>query len=600
MRGLSLSWEPAVATTYLVQPVSGPGWPPRIIWSPCSKLIAASTTESVEVLDALTLNRLATFKYPPDYDRFSFSPDSRSLALFTGSQLISWDIQTGGRLSEILLVEPGELSMDVISFTYSKDEKMVAVACETEDYLEHNVYTFDLPSRIRLGPLPVPNGQLATPIWTHDEYLRFAIINPGSITIWEVEFTLKHPPTQVESFSIPDDVADGDEFLFLPILYRLAFTFAFGNTIQVWDVKASKLLLKSELGQASNSHPKYSFSSDGRFFAFAIKSGEVHIWKESPTGYALHQQPPFFLDNLEPPLLSPNGRSIIFPLDDTINLWHTDDQTLPPPSPQTEVHDPQRHFLLAFSPDEKSAAFAEWHGNVVTILDLRSGDLRLTIDAGMTVGCVGVTGGTVIVVDDNEVATWNLYGGDRAFKANINDRARTVLLDRSPPFRYIAGYSCSSLSLSPDLSCIAAVRFTPAQGSGVGPEIHHVATGTCLASTGSGGYSHPQFTRDGREVWIMDNHPENDGWEIIQGGVSGAMELKPLEETLYPSRTFLWHSIRGYKVTDNGWVLSPTGKRLLWLPHRWRTDREEYRLWSGQFLGLTHWLSELVILEFLE
>ena len=99
----------------------------------------------------------------------------------------------------------------------------------------------------------------------------------------------------------------------------------------------------------------------------------------------------------------------------------------------------------------------------------------------------------------------------------------------------------------------------------------------------------------------LERDPRNKGWEIVEGGVSSVMKLKPLEETLYPSRAFLWHSIRGYKVTDDGWVLSPTQKRLLWLPHRWRSDREEDRLWSGRFLGLSHRLSSgVVILEFLE
>ena len=90
------------------------------------------------------------------------------------------------------------------------------------------------------------------------------------------------------------------------------------------------------------------------------------------------------------------------------------------------------------------------------------------------------------------------------------------------------------------------------------------------------------------------------GWEIIEGGVSGAGKLKRLEETLCPSRTFHWDSIRGYKVTDDGWVLSPTRKRLLWLPHRWSSGEKEDRLWSGRFLGLSCELSEPVILEFLE
>ena len=91
-----------------------------------------------------------------------------------------------------------------------------------------------------------------------------------------------------------------------------------------------------------------------------------------------------------------------------------------------------------------------------------------------------------------------------------------------------------------------------------------------------------------------------EGLEIIEDSVSGTMELIPLDETLYPSGTFLWDSTRGYKVTDDGWVLSPTRKRLLWLPHRWRSDQEDDRIWSGRFLGLSHRISEVVILEFVE
>ena len=569
--------------------------------------------ESVEVLDAVTLNQLATFKPPRNYYHFSFSPDSRSLALFTPSELISWDIQTGGCLSEIS-PKPGKLSQGVMSFTYSKDGKMVAVASDIQQtsYIEYNIYTFDLPSRTCLGPLPFPDGQPISPIWTHDEYLRFAIIHPGSITIWEVEFTLKHPPTQAESFPIPDEVIYGVNHLLFPMLYRLAFTSR--DSIQVWDIKASKLLLKSK--RALNSRPRYSFSSDGRFFAFAIASGEVCIWKESPAGYALQQRPPFLFKDVVPPLLSPNGRSIIFPLDGTINLWHTADQTLSPPCPPTEEHRPQLRFLLAFSPCEKSAAFAQLYGNVVTILDLRSGDLRLTIDTGMEVKCLGVAGDAVVVVDEGKIVTWNLPGGDRTFNASINDSVRTVMLDGhsldSPSLSHASindRVSTPSLdrlfpdppSLSPDLSRIVTIE-EDKRTRRSGPRIYDVPTGKCLAIATTLLHDRPRFTRDGREVWTTYHHPnipQNEGLKIIEGSLSGAMELKPLEETLYPSRAFLWDSICGYKVTDDGWVLNPTRKRLLWLPHRWRSD-QEYRLWSGRFLGLSHRLSEVVILEFFE
>ena len=484
---------------------------------------------------------------------------------------------------------------------------MVAVAYppKLQEPTEHEVCIFDLPSRSFLGPLIVSDGKLVAPIWTHDEYLRFATINQRSITIREVEFTLKHPPTQVESFAIPDEAVEGDHFLFFPAQSRLAFTL--DKSIQVWDLKASKLLLLKS-GAKDNFGPSstYSFSSDSHFFAFVTTAREVHIWKESPVGYVLHQQFPPLLIDLKWLRLSPDGGSIISPLDDTINLWHAGDQIPSLPIPPAEERS-DHHFILTFSPDEKSAAFTQASGNVVTILDLKSGNLRSTIDTGMEVECLGVAGDTVIVVDMEKIVTWNLPGGDHEFNASINDSILAVMLH--PQLESIrlplAGLRIPLNpipSLSPDLSCIA-VKGKPEGGHGARLNIYDVSTGTCLASTALSGhiFSLPVFTRDGREVWMALRVDKPTGWAIIKDDESKAMELKLLRgETLYPSRTLLWHSPHGYKVTDDGWVLSPTRKRLLWLPHRWRSDREEYRLWSGRFLGLSHRLSDVVIVEFFE
>ena len=90
-----------------------------------------------------------------------------------------------------------------------------------------------------------------------------------------------------------------------------------------------------------------------------------------------------------------------------------------------------------------------------------------------------------------------------------------------------------------------------------------------------------------------------EGQEIVEEGESGVMELKPRGETqriivIFPL------SNHGYEITDDGWVLSPSRKRLLWLPHRWRS-KEEHRRWDGRFLGLLDGqLAEVVILEFYE
>ena len=590
MRGLPRSWELAVATIYLDPFMSG------IVWSPCSKLIAARTKESVEVLDAVTLNRLATFRCPPyvGASHLDFSPDSRSITLFAGWELISWELQTGGCLSEIHL----EFRRDSVqSLTHSQDGKMVAVTC-VDEHFQHKVYTFHLPSRTCLGPLIVSDGTPVIPIWTHGKYLRFATIGRrsitkgrGSITIWEVGFTLEHPPTQVESFPIPDEAANESHFLLFPTLSRLVFTA--DKAIQVWDLKASKCLLRSRAEDSLSFSSTYSFSSDGHFLAFVTTAGEVHVWKESPDGYVLHQQSPPLLNDLKWLHISPNGGSIVFPLDGTINLWQTGDQIPSPPTSPTEERSRQ-DFILTFSLNQKSAAFAQPGGRVVTILDLKSGNLRLTINTGMQVECLGVVGDTAIVVDMEKIVTWNLPDGDRAFNAGVNDAVRTVVFRSQVPLCLPGNYI---QSLSPDLSCIA-VRGASKLRSGHFLEIYDVPTGTCLASTSTPERCHPpRFTRDGREVWVKFSRSGEKGWEIIEDNESGAMELKPRE---FPSGTFLWQSPHGYEVTDDGWLLSPTRKRLLWLPHRWRSASEERRLWSGRFLGLSHRLSNVVILEFFE
>ena len=94
----------------------------------------------------------------------------------------------------------------------------------------------------------------------------------------------------------------------------------------------------------------------------------------------------------------------------------------------------------------------------------------------------------------------------------------------------------------------------------------------------------------------MDLLSALERWEIIQDGGSGAAELKLIRRTVYLPEVLPWQSPRGHEVADDGWVLSPTRKRLLWLPHRWRS-KWGYRVWCGLFLGLLHGelLGEVII-----
>ena len=60
-----------------------------------------------------------------------------------------------------------------------------------------------------------------------------------------------------------------------------------------------------------------------------------------------------------------------------------------------------------------------------------------------------------------------------------------------------------------------------------------------------------------------------------------------------------WLSNHGYKITDDGWILGPSGKQLLWLPHHWRLGEKKRTIkWDGHYLALLHGaLQEPVILD---
>ena len=602
MRGLPPSWVPDAATLYSkIAPYDA-------IWSPSNEVIAIVDYESVVILDATTLSRLYTFAIPSQhlkdgYLRPSFSPDGRCLTQIGESELISWDLQTGGLLGAI----PSGLSAaaNAFSSTYSEDGKVVAAACSARgaNFYSSNTFnkydtfirTYDL-SGTEAGPHYAPKGRIIEPIWTHEKCIRFVTINPGSVAISEVEFTLKNPPVEVESLPIADKIVDGERFLFLPSLSRLAFVRK--DTIQVWDAKTAKLLLKSEFPSRdpfnafSIDPPIGSFSSDGRFFVHVDTNGAACVWKESTVGYVLHQKLPFVTSYFSiQPHLSPSGESIFLSRGLSFHLWHTRDQFPSLPSISAgDIH--KNNFNLAFPPDERLAAFARRGGNVVTIFNPLIGGLQLALNINTGVVCLGMTGSALIVVGEEKIVTWDLPGGNCAFNARINDNVRTTILhhNRDPP-----GFG----SISPDLSRIAVL--TCPRHYGMDLEIYDMSTGRCLTGAEVANPPWVGFAWDGSEVWtVFNSNLDAVGWKIPEDSGSGPVRLEPRKIIVRPSGIFPWESRRGYEVTGEGWVLGATKKRLLWLPHRWRSEVLN-RMWSGRFLGLLHEeLSEVVILEFPE
>src|SRR6202789_1078167 len=162
VRGLPISWEPAIATVYHEDSHD------VVAWSPDNRLLAVALSDSVEILEAGTLRRLNTFGYLQRHylpSLLHFSPDSRLLVGFTIEGLSIWDLQTGGPVGSIPL-ESSDRQMFGLSSAYSADGKLLAVGYAESDDTGYFIATYDLLSRTRVSSYRIPEGHMITPIWT--------------------------------------------------------------------------------------------------------------------------------------------------------------------------------------------------------------------------------------------------------------------------------------------------------------------------------------------------------------------------------------------------------------------------------------------------
>ena len=588
VKGVADSWQQASATATF------DGSKGKVVWSPCNRFVAALHELSVEVVDSVTLNQLGIFQCIYENggnELLGFSPDSHCLTLVGTYGTISWDLQTGGPLSAIPSEEP---SLAPYSFTHSNDGKAVAVAYRGRNTQTNliSISTYNLLSGTRISSTNHSlKGRFIYPIWSHDnEYFQFATIDQKSITIWKSPFSLEHPAVEDESLPIPDEIASeiasGDDFLFLPALSRLAFIL--NCTVKVWDAKGSKLLFKYDHVPPVLT----SFSSDGHFFAHFKTFNEVCVWEESTTGYVLHQLFSFSYNRFSSQLqLSPNGKSIIVPIDSKIHRMDTRNQISCGSSFSTGYF----KNLLDFFPNENLAASAQQRDNIVTILDLKSGEPRSIINVGIKIDCLGITGGTIIVVGGEKAITWNLSGRNHTVNAGINESMQTITLHYQPS---TPGYrDPSGVSISPDFSHIVVSKFHIVLNY---LEVYDASTGNFLAETETK-FDRLYFSPDGCNIWASDYYTfHGQQYKINKDGETGHIWLEAIEAES-PLIVSPWKPPCYHEVTEDGWILSPTKKRLLWLPHDWRVAYEN-RVWGEQFLGLlpNDELSEMVILEFFE
>ena len=599
-----MSWDGTTAATTCDSTIS------VAAWSPCDRFIAIAwgSTMKVEVLDSVTLQRLRTLEpeaqlISTERSALAFSPDSRVLTCLGASPpdkelfVVSWDLQTGDVASVIRW--QADYTMETPSITYLADGTTVGVRCR---YLtdRDSILVFDVTSGVYVHSYsPAKSITHADGIWIHGESLWFTTIDTEAITIWEVRFTSDAIPTKVKAFPFPAGVSpedldsdtgwdpkldsDGEYFQFLPAPCRLALNL--GGDVMVWDAQNSKYLL-----HCTDTWFKRwkSFSSDGRFFACSAGASGIYLWKESATGdYMLHE---ILETTISRPLLSRNGESIAAFGGTTIRSWRTKGHTPSPSSVITRAPQYIEAFLLDFSSDGMLAAVAKQGGETVTILNLKSGVLQLTIDADMGVYGLGVIGNTIAVIGDKEFITWDLLTGDCVPGAEVT-REDSVW---STYFEDSTFNRASGASISPDSRHLAIARSNWSERGVL--QLCDGSTGDELAVY-MAGHGTPFFAPGGRDLWFVGDdgcgevYRVGDG-EQVQWGPEHRVDIE------HPPEGYPWASSCGYRVTGNWWILGPDENRLLMLPPPWRSSTAVRRMWKGQFLALLHGeLPEPVILE---
>ncbi|KAF9646350.1 hypothetical protein BDM02DRAFT_246803 [Thelephora ganbajun] len=589
VHGLPVSWDPAVLTMKYSSESAA--------WSPCGRFIAISNGGCrIEIVDAATLKRLTTLESGQTY-KLVFSPDARLVVCFHDyphtAAFTSWDLQTGAQVSFICVDDLWDVGTHCFSITCSACGTMFGALFRIRGPDNFTICTYNVRSGTDIYSHPV-KGKVLNNIWTHGECIRFATMNSGSITTWEVGFASGNTPTEVESLPLPANLPqDSHPYLFHPTLSRLVITHSNMERILVWDARHSKSLLNGYARLPNG----ISFSSGGRFFIYGTRSFETHpseiyLWKESPTGYILHRK---LNCEIEYPELSisPNGETIFVCGGSVLQLWH-------PMDPPTSFSCEQTHerFILEFSPDETLAAVTRFKDKAVTVLDLESGDPLSIVDTGTEVYGQRVTGSTVVAICHEKIVTWNLPTGNRV----LNPKASVIWTATfSCPETFSYSYTSRFASISPDLHRIAIVQ-GPMYGNPPSLYLHDVPTGQLHGPVfmREGGDGRPWFTSDGRQVWYIMDRGEARGLAIVEDSESGVVKLENLEPTRQPPHTPPWLSSRGYQVVDNRWILGFSGKRLLWLPPHWQSLGAN-RTWGGRFLALLHGtLPEAVILEFEE
>ena len=386
--GIPDLWDTSIAI-----PTAGHSSEPAVTWSPCGQFVATRTEEAVEIRDALTFELLSTLQSTEPTSRLTgtiaCSPDGRSLCV-SDTTIIIWDIQTGGVAKSIQCDETYNIPP-----VWSLDGKIINTILSAQGNNSWTVREYNVASGTASLPITF-QSQYKPHLWAHEGSFRVMTTTRDgevhTVDISEVGPSL----TKIESFPIQLGERDCWIESFSPTTYRISISIYWNSgRLLILDIRNSGCLLDD--GRVFSSH---DFSSDGGLFA-ASRWERVHIWKYNDGRYTPWSQLPFPALNSYGSLLrfSPTSSSILSHSSNILRLWRLDGPALAPVTCEK---------LGFVSRSGTYVATARRRGRTVAITNLLSRTPSQSIDPGMEVEKLALTGNVLLVLGSGKIRAWQL------------------------------------------------------------------------------------------------------------------------------------------------------------------------------------------------
>ena len=486
------------------------------------------------------------------------------------------------------------LDLEEIAFCGNQTIVVIPRRCNT-------LHVYDVLKGVQLskGVLLASPSRAHNPLihWGHGESLllatSFEIDGKITINIRDLRPTSNPPFLATQPFFVsPHDGA----FSFSPVSFHASFLVTQG--VVILNVRDSRILLRIWETDREYRIGSGHFSPDGRFFACATQTNEIHVWKNTSTSYVSWSNFVPQFPGLPGFAFSPSAISILTWGDYGIELL---DNLLRPPSPKnTRNHCRTGDHLVTYSADWARIATARPRECVVTILDPLLDTPQRFINTNMRIREIKIFDNALFVADEHEVVSWDLgVGGTRRdahgvkgatldgilgtgwFKLS-NNFSEIVIATEGTVFLYdiktqkilnecTIGHMTQGFLNKPTVNNIWDIRFSPD-----GRQLWFLLGGIYPWVSGPHHCAMLNITEDWRSAEVTKELLE-DGWS---------------RDSRFPPP--------GYRIrVGSGWVEGSGGRKLLWLPPNWRTKRMTEAMWDGNFLALVNDRHpEPIIIEF--